>query len=105
MLVLLLNRLESASLQGGGLCVADGMFNDPFAIGVANPRGVRHDAVVLQSGGVNGIELGLVQVGLDDTFLEVVQDHVAATTTEIAPGLFMQSGPCFLAGLPHDPAK
>lgn len=31
-LVLLLNRLESTPLQGGGLCVADGMFNDPFRI-------------------------------------------------------------------------
>jgi hypothetical protein len=49
--------------------------------------------------------LGFVQVGLDDAFLEVVQYYVAATTTEIAPCLFMQPCPGFLAGLPHDSAK
>ncbi len=81
------------------------MLHNPFSIGVTDSRWVRHDTVVLKCGCVNGIERGFVQVGLDDAFLEVVQDYVAATTTEIAPCLFMQSCPGFLAGLPHDSAK
>jgi hypothetical protein len=53
--------------------VADGMFNRAFAVGVTHARRVTHHAVVLQGGGIDSVELGLVQVGFDDTLLEVVQ--------------------------------
>jgi len=60
---------------------------------------------MFQGGSKDRIELWLVQVGLDDTLLEVVQHHVAAGPAEVAPRLFVQACPGLLARLPHDPAK
>jgi hypothetical protein len=75
-LVLLLDGLEAPALQGRGLGVADGVLHRALAVGVAHPRRVGHHAVVRQGGGVHRVELGLVQVGLEHAFLEVVQHHV-----------------------------
>jgi len=103
--VLLFNRLEPAPLQGCGLGVADGVLNRAFAVGVTHAGRVAHHTIVFQCGSIDSVELGLVQVGFDDPLLEVVQHHVAAGTTEVAPSFFMQACPGFLTGFPHDPAK
>ncbi len=58
-----------------------------------------------QRGGVHRVELGLVQIGLDHPLLEVVEHHVLAGSTKVAPGLLVQAGPGLLAGLPHHAAK
>ena len=58
-----------------------------------------------QRGGVHRVELGLVQIGLDYPFLEVVEHHVLAGTAKVAPGLLVQPGPSLLAGLPYHAAK
>jgi hypothetical protein len=55
--------------------------------------------------GVHRVELGLVQVGLENALLEVVQHHIAAAPAEIPPGLFMQTGPDLLTGIPDNPAE
>ena len=84
-------------LQGCRLGVSDGVLNRALAVGVTHAGRVAHNTIVFQGGGIDGVELGLVQVGFDDTLLEVVQHHIAAGTTEVAPSLFMQACPGFLA--------
>ena len=103
-LVLGLDGFESPALQGRGLGVADGMLHRALAIGVTHPRRVGHHGVVRQGGGVHRVEIGLVQVGLQDAFLEVVQHHVLRAAAKVAKGLLVQLGPDLLAGLPdHAP--
>lgn len=50
---------------------------------------------------IDPVELGLVQVGLDDAFLQIVQHHVLRAATEVAKGPLMQLGPYLVTGLPH----
>ena len=57
-----------------------------------------------QGGGVDRVELGLVQVGLDDTLLEVVQRHVLRATAKVSKRALVQLGPDLLAGLPDHTA-
>ena len=74
--VLLLDGLEAPALERGGLGVADGVLHRALAIGVSHPSRVGHHVVVGQRGGVDRVEGGLVQVGLQDAFLQIVQHHV-----------------------------
>jgi hypothetical protein len=103
--VLLLDGLEAPALQGRGLGVADRVLHRPLAIGVAHPRRVGHHLVVGQRGRIHRVERGLVQVGLEHAFLEVVQHDVAGGAAEVAPGLLVKLSPDLLAGLPHHPPE
>jgi len=102
--VLLFNRLEAPALQCRGLGVADGVFDAALAVGVAHARRVGHHAVVRQGRGIDRVELGLVQVGLEHALLEVVEHDVAATAAEVTPGLLVQPRPGLLAGAPDHTA-
>ena len=103
--VLLFDSLKAPALKSSRLCMPNCVLNSAFAIGIPYAGGVTHHVVVLECGGVNGVELGLVDVGLEYAFLEVVQHHVSARPTEVAPCLLMQPGPGFLAGLPDHATK
>jgi hypothetical protein len=81
------------------------MLNGAFAVRVTHARRITHHTVMFQGGGIDSVELGPIQVGFDGALLEIVEHHVAAGTTEVAPRLFVQPCPGFLAGFPHDPAK
>ena len=98
-------RVEAPALERGGLGVLDRALHGPLAVGVAHPGRIGHAAVVRQHGGIHGVQLGLVQVGLDDAFLEVVQHDVAGGAAEVAEGLLVQLRPGLLAGLPHHTAE
>ena len=99
-LVLLLDGFKAPALQGRGLGVANGVLHRALAVGVAHPCRVGHHGVVRQGGGVDLVEFGLVQVGFDDAFLEVVQHHVLRAATKVAKGPLVQLGPDLVAGLP-----
>lgn len=102
--VLLLNRLEAPALERRGLGVLNGVLHRALAIAISHPSRVGHHLVVGERGGIDRIEGRLVQVGLQDTFLEVVEHHVPGGATEVAPGLIVQLGPDLLAGFPdHAP--
>jgi hypothetical protein len=103
--VLLFQALEAFALERGGLRVADGVLHAALAVGVAHAGRVGHDLVVGQGGGVQRVELGLVQVGLEHALLEVVQHDVAAGAAEVVPGLLVQFGPDLLAGVPDHAAE
>ena len=85
--------------------MADGVLHGAFAVGVTHAGRVGHDAVVRQGGAIHGVELRLVQVGLEYAFLEVVQHHVLGAATEVAKRPLVQLRPHLLTGLPHHPAK
>ncbi len=104
-LILLLDGLKAAALQGRGLGVADGVLDRALAVGVAHPRRVGYHAVMRQRGSIDRVELGLVQVGLDDAFLEVVEHHVLRAAAEVTQRALVQLGPDLLAGLPDHAAK
>ena len=95
--VLLLDRGEASTLECAALGMPDGILHGTFAIGIPDPRRVRHHAVMREHGSVDRVQLRFVQVGLDDPFLQIVEDHVAATAAKVPPGLLVQPGPGFLA--------
>jgi hypothetical protein len=64
-------------------------------------RRMGDDAVMLEHGAVQSVDLGLVQVGHDDSFLEVVDDDIADGAAEITIGFLVELGPDLLAGLPN----
>jgi hypothetical protein len=103
--VLLLERFEAATLQGRSLGVSDRVLDGALAVRVADPGGVGDHAVVRQRGRIDGVELGFVQVRLEDAFLQVVEDHVAAAASKIPPGPLVQLGPGLLTRLPHYAAE
>ena len=102
--VLLFDRLEAPALQRRGLGVADGVLHGALAVGVAHARRVGHHAVVRQGRGIDRVEFGLVQVGLEHALLEVVEHDVVAAAAEVAPGLLVQPRPDLLAGAPDHAA-
>ncbi|MDT4816658.1 hypothetical protein FQZ97_497130 [compost metagenome] len=99
--VLLLDRLEAAPLQGGGLRMLDRVLDRALSIRITHARRIGHHAIVGKHGRVHRIELGLVQVGLKDAFLQVVQHHVLGHAAEVTPGLLVQLRPDLLARFPH----
>jgi hypothetical protein len=83
----------------------DRVLDRALAVRVTHPCRVGDDAVVGQYVPVDGVQFRLVQVGLDDAFLEVIEHDVGATAAEVAPCLFMQPGPGLLARFPDHPAE
>src|SRR5207245_6729744 len=63
------------------------------------------DAVMSQHRTVDRIELGLVQIGLEDAFLKVVEHHIADHPAKIPKRFFVKLSPDLLAGLPDHPPE
>ena len=70
--VLSLYGVKAPALQGRRLGMANGVLDRTFAVGVSHAGRIGHHAVMSQGGRIHHIELGLVQVGLDNPFLEIV---------------------------------
>lgn len=51
--------IRVAALEGGGLCVADGVLDRAFAIWITYTGGVTHNIVVLECSCVDRVEFGL----------------------------------------------
>src|SRR5438132_6853931 len=67
-----LERLEAQAFEGG-LRVADGRLHFAFAIGIADPTGQRDDAVVGEDIAIERVQSGVVDVGGEDAFPEIVE--------------------------------
>jgi hypothetical protein len=90
-----LDRLEAGPLQRRFLGVADSGFSFPFPIGIADAAGQRSHAVMGEDIAIQRIEGGIVDVGREDTFAEIVEDNhfdryrrVAETRARAAPPRF-----------------
>jgi hypothetical protein len=66
---------------------------------------VRSHLVGRQCGVAYGVELGLLQVGLEQTFREAFEHHVAARVAVVRLSLLMQLGPDLLARIPDHAAE
>jgi hypothetical protein len=55
----ILRWIRVAALEGGGLCVADGVLDRAFAIWITYTGGVTHNIVVLECSCVDRVEFGL----------------------------------------------
>lgn len=76
----------------------------PLPIGVRHAGRVGDDAVMGQHRTVDRIELGFVQIGLEDAFLQVVEDDITDHPAKISKCLFVKLCPHLLAGFPdHAP--
>ena len=86
------------------LRMADAGFDFAFAIRVLHSAWKRCDAVVLQHVTVQRIERGLVNIGREHAFAQIIEHHHASHSTKPAKRLLMQLGPDARAGTEHQEA-
>ena len=97
----LLRTFKAHTLQRGLLRMAHTALDLPLAIRVRHAAGHRHYAVMAQHVGVHGIERGIVDIGFEHAFAEVVEHHHARASAQAPEGLFMQLRPGLSAGVEH----
>ena len=85
--------LEAEAAQRRLLRVADGGLDLALAIGIADAARQGDDAVVGQHVAVERIERGVVDVGSEDAFLEVVEDDDVYGAAQPAERPLVQLGP------------
>jgi len=81
--------------------VADGRLDLPFAIRMTDATGKRRDAVVREHVTVERIRRRIVDVGLEDAFLEIVEHREARSAAEATEGALVELGPRATARLPN----
>jgi hypothetical protein len=69
--------------------VSDTRFHFSFAIGIFNPAGHGHDAVVCEHIPKEWIESGIVDVRYDDSLAQIIEHHDARAPTESTEGFLM----------------
>ena len=97
----LLERLEAESSQRRFLRVPDAGFDFPFAIGIADAARQRDDAVVREHVAIERIERGIVDVGREDAFAQIVEDDHADGAAESTKRPLVQLRPDLRARSPH----
>ena len=97
-----LERLEAQAVQRRLLRVADAGFDLAFAIGIADATRQRDDAVVREHVAIERIERGIVDVGREDAFFEIVEDDDAHRAAEATKRALVQLGPDLRARPPHE---
>ena len=90
--------LEAQSFQRSVLGMADAALHLALSIRVADAARQRDGAVVSQQIGVERIERGVVDVGLEHAFAEIVQHERCECSAQPAEGLLVQFGPDARAG-------
>jgi hypothetical protein len=88
---------EAFALQGS-LCVSDSGLDFAFAIGILDAAGESDCAVVRQHVAIEWIQRGIVDVGDEHAFAEIVEDDDARTAPETTKSFLMQLGPDASAG-------
>ena len=78
--------------------MADTAFDFAFAIGIVDTARQRDRAVMFQHVAVEGIDGGIVDVGREHAFAEIIQDDDAGAAAEPAKGLLMQFRPDLRTG-------
>ena len=94
----LFQALEALALERGFLRVADAGFDFAFSIRISDPARHGHHAVVGEHIAVERIERGIVDVGREHAFAQIVEHHHARTATEPAKGFLVELGPGLRTG-------
>jgi hypothetical protein len=84
--------------------VPDTGFDFALAIGIADAARQREDAVLREHIAVQRIERGIVDVGGEDAFFEIVEDDDTDRATKSAEGALVELGPDLRARLPYQQA-
>lgn len=98
-------NLEAPSGQRGALGMLNRILDASFPIGIGHPRGIGDHGVMSQHRAVNRVEPGLVQIRLEDAFLQVVEHDIAGDPAKIPERLFVELRPDLLARLPDHPPE
>jgi hypothetical protein len=89
----LLQALETKSLQGRLLGVADAGFHFPFSIRISDAARQSDDAVVSEHVTVERIQRGIVDVRGEYAFAQVVEHHHVSNPAQPAESTLMQFNP------------
>src|SRR6202034_43031 len=87
------------------LCVANTRFYFAFAIRVLHSAWKRCDAVVLQHVTVQRIERGLINVGREHAFAQIIEHHYTSDSAQSAKSFLMQLSPNTRTGTEHQKAN
>ena len=93
--------LEAQPFQRRLLGVSDAGLHLALAIRIANAARQRDRAVVSEHIAIQRIQRGIVDVGCEHAFAQVVEHHDARGSTQPAKGLLVQLGPDSRAGPEH----
>ena len=96
---------EAQPLQRRFLGVADARFDLALAVWIAHAAWQRDCAVVLQHVAVQRIERGIVDVGREHAFAQIIEHDHASGPAEPAESFFMQFGPDLRTGTEHQQAN
>lgn len=99
--LLVLETFEGPALEGI-LDVLNLRLDLALVPGSRHPAGTGDDVVVGQQSRIERIELGIVEIGLYHSLLEIIQADDFRDSAEVAEGLFMQLTPDTAGRLPDD---
>ena len=85
--------------------MADAALDFSFPIRMPDPAGQRHSAIVPEHVAVERVERGIVDVGRENAFAQIIEDNHASDTTQPAKGLLVQFGPGLRTGVEHQQAN
>jgi len=88
-----LEALEAQALERRALGVPDPRLDFPLPIRIADPTRQRGDAVVREHVAVERIERGVIDVGREHAFAEIVEDDDPRRGAEAAEGGLVELGP------------
>ena len=100
-----LQAFEAQPFERCLLRVADTGLDFPFPIRIADTAGQGDGAVMREHVAIQGIERGIVDVGGEDAFAQIVEHHHARGAAEPAKGLLMQLSPGLRTGAEHQQAN
>lgn len=92
-------RLKTPPFQRRLLGVADTAFHLPLAVWIADTAGHSDGAVMGEHIAVEGIDFGIVDVGTQDAFGEIVEHDIFGRSAKAAEGGFVQFRPGLRTGL------
>jgi hypothetical protein len=88
----LLDRLKAQALERG-LRVGDGRLDLPLSIRIFDPTGPLHGTVVGEQIAIERVQRGIVDVRLEDTLAEIVEDDDLDRPAQPAKRFLVQLGP------------
>src|SRR5260221_13398491 len=93
-----LQAFEAESLQWCLLRMGDARLDLAFSIWMPDATRQRDDVVVLEHIAVQGVERGIVDVGREYTFAQIIEHDHASTSAQTAKSLLMQFSPDLRTG-------
>ncbi len=94
----LLKSFKAQALQRRFLRMPNTTFHFSLSIRMTDATWQRHSAVVPEHVAIQRVERGVVYVGSENSFAQIIEDNYASDATQPAKCLFVQFGPRLRAG-------